>query len=136
MSRFSNLLRGAIGLGAMVTIAACGDADSKLLLPTNSAGGELFSRYVAMGNSITAGWQSGGLNDSTQRQSYAFLFATQAGTRFSYPSFPKAFVIPNGTGTLTIGSGCPAPLGNWATQKNVDSLFATPSGCDLRDPSK
>src|SRR5207302_7356871 len=26
--------------------------------------------------------------------------------------------------------------GNWASQQSVDSLFPTPSGCDLRDPTK
>jgi len=35
----------------------------------------LFDRYVSMGNSITAGFQSGGINDSTQLQSYAVLLA-------------------------------------------------------------
>lgn len=133
MSRFSNLLRGAIGLGAMLGIAACGDADGKLFLPISPAGGELTSSYVALGNSITAGWQSGGLNDSVQRQSYAFLFAQQAGTRFAYPSFTKSF---QATATLTITTGCPPMLGNWATQKLTDSLVPTPSGCALRDASK
>lgn len=138
MSRFSNLLRGAIGLGAMLAIAACGDADSKLLLPNAPAGGDLFHTYVAMGNSITAGFQSGGLNDSVQRQSYAVLLAAQAGTRFAYPSFNKLF-----PGT-PITSGCPPMLGNWASQQPTDSLLAGPPfnltpaqrACSLRDASK
>jgi len=133
MSRFSKLLRGAIGLGAMAAIAACGDADSKVLLPVNPPGGALMSRYVALGNSITAGWQSGGLNDSVQRNSYAFLLAQQAGTRFAYPSFTKSF---QATATLTITTGCPPMMGNWFTQKLTDSLVPTPSGCALRDASK
>src|SRR4051812_32135506 len=136
MSRLSNLLRGAIGLGAIAAIAACGDTDGKLLMPINPAGGELMHSYVALGNSITAGWQSGGLNDSLQRQSWANLFALQAGTRFAYPSFPKSFTVPSGSTTLTIQSGCPAPLGNWFSQKTVDSLVPTPTGCDLRDPAR
>ena len=122
MSRFSYLLRGAIGLGAIVGIAACGDSDGKLLVPNNPAGGDLTRSYVALGNSITAGWQSGGINDSTQRASYANLFALQAGTRFSYPSFVKP--------------GCPVVLGNWASQKNIDSLAPVPGGCALRDATK
>jgi lysophospholipase L1-like esterase len=132
MSRFSKLLRGAIGLGAMAAIAACGDADGKILRPVNPPGGALMSSYVALGNSITAGWQSGGLNDSVQRNSYAFLVAQQAGTRFAYPSFTKSFKA----GALTITTGCPPLLGNWATQKLTDSLVPTPSGCALRDASK
>jgi lysophospholipase L1-like esterase len=78
--------------------------------------------------------QSGGLNDSTQRSSFANLFALQAGTRFSYPSFPRA--IPVVIAGKPVQSGCPAPLGNWVSQKLVDSLAPTPSGCDLRDASK
>jgi hypothetical protein len=131
MSRFSNLLRGAIGLGA-IAIAACGDADKMVLGPVDPTGGAIFKNYVAIGNSITAGWQSGGINDSTQKQSFANLFAIQVGTRFAYPSFPKAFVA----GTAVIPSGCPAPMGNFVSGKTIDSLFPTPSGCDLRDPTK
>jgi hypothetical protein len=84
MSRFSYLLRGAIGLVAMAGIAACGDATDKLVFaPGAPTGGAMFKNYVAIGNSITAGYQSGGLNDSTQQASYARLFAIQVGTRFA-----------------------------------------------------
>ena len=33
----------------------------------------MFKNYVSIGNSITAGYQSGGLNDSVQQASYARL---------------------------------------------------------------
>src|SRR5437763_10026687 len=117
MSRFSNLLRGAMGLGA-IAIAACGDADKMVLGPVDPTGGAMFKNYVAVGNSITAGYQSGGLNDSLQQASYARLFALQVGTRFAYPSFLKSF---NATATLVITSGCGAPLGNFVSQKKTDS---------------
>jgi hypothetical protein len=138
MSRFSKLFRPALGLAALTAAASCGDADGKLLVPVNPPGGALMSSYVALGNSITAGFQSGGLNDSVQRNSYAFLVAQQAGTRFAYPSFTKSISVPAGTATLTITTGCPPLLGNWASQKNTDSLITggTPSGCALRDASK
>jgi lysophospholipase L1-like esterase len=138
MSRFPVLLRGALALGAMLAIAACADADRKLLLPATPAGGDLFRNYVAMGNSITAGFQSGGINDSTQRQSYAFLLAQQAGTHFGYPAFNKSVTVPvSATATITVTSGCPPLLANWATQKTTDSLL--PPGavpCALRDAGK
>jgi hypothetical protein len=137
MSRFSKLFRAGLGLGVIATVASCvNDPNGKLLLPVNPPGGAMMSSYVAMGNSITAGFQSGGINDSTQRQSWAFLFAQQAGTRFAYPSFTKSFTVPVGGTTLTITTGCPPMLGNWATQKLTDSLVPTPSGCALRDASK
>lgn len=134
MSRFSNLLRGALGLGAMVTIAACGDADRKLLVPNDPAGGDLLKSYVALGNSITAGWQSGGINDSVQRLSYAAQFAARAGTRFAYPSFTKNYPAP----FAAITGGCPAMMGNWRSQNPTDSIIpaASRQPCLLRDASK
>src|SRR5919198_3137830 len=51
------------------------------------AGGEMFVRYVSLGNSLTAGFQSGGINDSTQRQAYPVLVAAaMGGDPFYYPS--------------------------------------------------
>lgn len=44
-----------------------------------------FSRYVALGNSITAGYQSGTLYQSAQEYSYAALIAKQTGTQFEAP---------------------------------------------------
>ena len=54
----------------------------------------LFRSYVALGNSITAGFQSGGINDSTQRESYARLLALQMRTPYRYPSTGAAGCTP------------------------------------------
>src|SRR4029078_5489371 len=108
MSRLSNLLRTCFGLRAIAGIAACGDADTQILLPKNAAGGDAFRSYVALGNSITAGYQSGGINDSVQRQSWAFLLAQQAGARFAYPSINKTVTVSG----LTVTSGCTPMTGN------------------------
>ncbi len=80
-------------LGGVLAVGGCGDDQ---LVPPEPAAGELFARYVAIGNSITAGFQSGGINDSTQRQSYAALVAGGMGTEFQQPLFRKP--------------GCPPPL--------------------------
>src|SRR5690348_8161297 len=101
-----------------VMVASCTDKTAKVLGPIPQGNG-LFDRYVSVGNSITAGMQSGGINDSTQRQSYAFLLAQQMGTRFAYPSFTKP--------------GCPPPIGNWVSQKLIDSLAPVPNGCAFRN---
>ena len=79
----------------------------------------LFRRYVSLGNSIAAGFQSGGINDSTQRASFAVLFARQAGTPFTYPALA--------------GRGCPAPLVNNVTEERVGDQPAD-QPCDLRQP--
>jgi hypothetical protein len=89
----------AAGLGWVLLVAACqSDVLNSPSVPSYT-GGAMFQRYVAMGNSITAGFQSGGINDSTQRQSYAVLVAgAMRGDRFYYPSLNSP--------------GCPPPFTN------------------------
>jgi lysophospholipase L1-like esterase len=115
MYKVTNLTRVA-AVGAVMALAAC-STDKKLLGPSTPKGGDLFKSYVAMGNSITAGYQSGGISDATQRQSYAFLLAGQMGTQYHYASLANP--------------GCPAPIINFNTQ-------ARPTGappCALRSAS-
>lgn len=56
----------------------------------------LFDRYIAVGNSITAGFESEGINDSTQHNTYAVFFAQRFNAPFTYPRLRRP--------------GCPAPL--------------------------
>ena len=90
--------------------------DETLSAPTFESTNGLLQRYVAMGNSITAGFQSAGINDSTQRLSYAVIFARQAGTPFSYP----ALSLP----------GCPAPFTVNTTQTRLGGTAG--SACAFR----
>ena len=96
--------RPLLGVAALVLAAVgCFDDDNNRVLgPTPDA---LFRSYVALGNSITAGWQSNGINDSTQRRAYPVLLATQMDTRFAYPSLA--------------GRGCNPPIANFLTQARV-----------------
>jgi lysophospholipase L1-like esterase len=104
--------------GAIVALAAC-NSDKDVLGPTTPPGGDIFKSYVALGNSITAGFQSNGINDSTQRQSYARLLATQMGTQYHYASLA--------------GRGCTPPIANGLTGTLVGGA---PAGtCDLRAAS-
>jgi hypothetical protein len=100
---------------ALPLLAGCYDNDP-LNAPDLSASNGLMERYVAMGNSITAGYQSAGINDSTQRRSYAVLFANRANATFYVPSLQ--------------GRGCAPPLTNNVTQTRVGG--GTASTCDLR----
>jgi hypothetical protein len=84
MSRTLHLARGAALVAA--TALAIGCSTKEPVGPGSSLASSLFTSYVALGNSITSGYQSGGINDSTQQQSYAVLMAKQMGTRFAYPS--------------------------------------------------
>ena len=104
------------GLVATVGLVAACSGDTHLNGPTpNNA---IFASYVALGNSITAGYQSGGINDSTQQQSYAVLVARQMNTRFAYPSLVKP--------------GCPPPIANFQTQARVGGSTSTSTTCFLR----
>ena len=76
---------GALLLGAL---AGCSDSPTAPVDP-------LLVRYVAIGNSITAGFQAGGISDATQRASFPAVLARQAGAPYVYAS---------------LGEGCPRPL--------------------------
>jgi lysophospholipase L1-like esterase len=102
-------------LVALPVLAGC-RTDEKLNAPAVSD--PMFRRYVAMGNSITAGFQSAGIDDSTQQRSYAQLLAKAMVTNFNYPQLN--------------GRGCPPPFTNNITQTRVGG--GTPTTCDLRVP--
>jgi lysophospholipase L1-like esterase len=115
MYRLTNLTRVA-AVGALIVLAGC-ESKRSLLGPATPSGGDIFTSYVAIGNSITAGYQSGGINDSTQRQSYARLLANQMGTQYHYASIA--------------GRGCSPPIANTQTGALV-GVGSTGLTCDLR----
>src|SRR2546427_11031031 len=90
------------GLSLALLAAACHEDKLFTPLPPAYAGGAMFARYVSFGNSITAGFQSGGLNDSLQRLAYPVLLAREMGTTFYYS--PINYVP---TANLF---GCPSPI--------------------------
>ena len=104
-------------LAALLALSACvGDGEELISTPNIPAnGGRLFTRYVALGNSITAGFQSNGIVDSLQLRAYPVLLAQRAGaTNFGVP--------------LLARPGCPAPM--------TSPLGSPPAGapaCALRD---
>src|SRR5512143_4305021 len=108
---------------ALALPLAAGCASDESLKPSPPppvpTGGAMFQTYVSMGNSITAGFQSAGINDSTQKRSYAVLLAAAMGTQFQYPSL--------------LGRGCPPPFANNVTQARVGG--GTSTTCDLKAAS-
>src|SRR5262245_59794834 len=126
MSHLRALVRGVLAAGVVAAVSACSEGGKVVEVKTPS-GGALFQHYVSIGNSIAAGVQSGGINDSTQRQSFSFLLAQQMGTRFAVPFFPRP--------------GCTPPIANWQTGAVVQTGVptgappATGSTCTLRDPA-
>lgn len=100
-------------------LAGCRE-DQSLTPPDLSNNNGLFQRYVSLGNSITAGFQSAGINDSTQQRSYAVLMAQQASAPFYVPSMRMP--------------GCPPPFVRNTTQQRVGG--GTPTTCALRAPNQ
>jgi lysophospholipase L1-like esterase len=102
----------AAAVGAVLVAAGCSNDDLMTPAVPNYLGGAMFQRYVSIGNSITAGFQSGGINDSTQRQAYPVLVAAAMKSQpFYYPSlnFP----------------GCPPPYTNIFTGTRLAGGTAT-----------
>jgi hypothetical protein len=125
MHRFNRFGGSLVGLTVVGLLAAgCfSDDNNEVLGPQPAGANAMFQSYVALGNSITAGYQGSGITDATQRQSYAFLLAQQMGTRYAYASLA--------------GRGCNPPITNFQTQTGGTaaapiSATARPTICDLR----
>lgn len=103
----------ALALAAPLVLGACDDAS---VMSPDPEAGEVFARYAALGNSITAGFQSEGINDSTQARSYAAFLAEGMDTRFETPALRRP--------------GCPPPLVNVFTGERVGGGAVE---CSLRE---
>ena len=111
------LARAAVVLA--LSAAAAGCSDNKELVNPEQPIDPIFTSYVALGNSITAGFQAGGINAETQSQSYAVQLASGMKTPFSIP--------------LLRTPGCPPPIDNIVTGHRVGD--GTAETCALRlDP--
>jgi len=112
-----HLAAAVLGL-ALPLLTGC-RSDESLNPPDLANNGGLLERYVSMGNSITAGFQSAGINDSTQLQSYAVLFAHQAGAPFFVPLLNKP--------------GCPPPFTINTTNPPTRLGGGSSTDCSLRE---
>ena len=88
MKRYSSFAAGAL---ALVVLAACSDDRT-----TGPAGQAAFTRFVAMGTSLTMGVQGDGVVYFTQQEDWTNLLAHQAMARYTQP--------------LIAPPGCASPL--------------------------
>jgi len=109
MSRERNLVAGAITFVMIVAVAAC-NTTKDLVVPKPPVD-PLFASYVSLGNSLTAGFQSGGINDSTQHQAYPVLLAQQMNTPFTVASLADP--------------GCPPPIDSFPEGTRVGGGTST-----------
>ena len=119
MIRSRNTISAVAGAIMLGLTAGCADNGPTAVVPPNVPANALFTSYVALGNSLTAGYQSGGIDDSTQQRSYAALLAQAMKTRYAYASLA--------------GSGCPPPIVNFQTQARLAN--GTAATCSLRNPN-
>jgi lysophospholipase L1-like esterase len=108
----------------LATLPLIGACDSETLITVSpNAVDPIFTRYVSLGNSVTAGYQSGGLTAAMQMESYAVLLAENMGLEVGVAG--AEFHVP-----LMNDPGCPPPITNIFTQERVMGLTA--GDCFLR----
>jgi lysophospholipase L1-like esterase len=112
--RYTKWIPVVLVAGVALT-AACSD---DILNPPTSEVDSLFNKYFSIGNSVTAGFQSGGINKAGQAESYAALLAGQ----FAVSEFNIPFMN---------APGCPPPLVNIITGERLGDPVAPP--CALRE---
>lgn len=111
-------MRYLAALGILLGAAACNNDElfhNSTMDPVNP----LFTRYASMGNSITAGFQSGGINDSTQIQAYPVLLAKQMHSPFWQPLLNRP--------------GCTPPIVSVFSNPQTYVGGATASTCAFRE---
>ena len=108
---------------AALAVLATGCLGNETLGPLAAPpGGTNFNRYIAIGTSISAGVQSAGISDSTQKRAFPYLLAVAMGLKPNTNWFYPGFTAP----------GCPAPYTNPLTGTRVGNATAT--GCNLISP--
>lgn len=108
-------------LAALTLLGACTDDQSPIDPIVPAAGGELFQRYVAIGNSITAGYVSGGITGASQSQAYPVLLATRAGAEFNVARLAGRGCTPTYRGPFVLDT---VRVGPGATSQTCDLLAA------------
>jgi len=105
----------------MVGPLLVGCNDDTLTPQRQSDQNALFDRYVSLGNSITAGFQSGGITAQTQMNAYPVLLSQQMQTEFSIPRLRPP--------------GCPPPLIQFFDENGFPDPQRPPNApdCALRE---
>jgi hypothetical protein len=117
------LIKGAALALATLALAGCGKLKA-LTAPGAGSGSADFRVYVAMGTSISAGVQSGGLVVTHQQKAFPYLFAKQVGApAFTIPSVSADGLPP----LLRITSLSPLVISNAGRVPGVPTNFAQPS---------
>lgn len=116
------MVRSRVVLAALALLAT-GCLDNQKIGPQGTpSGGAMFASYVALGTSISAGVQSAGISDSTQRRAFPYRLAQAMGLAPNTNWFYPGFTAP----------GCPPPYTNPLKGNRVGGGAAT--DCNLVSP--
>jgi lysophospholipase L1-like esterase len=130
-SMIRQLRAAALAAALAPLVAACSSlVDNETIgsAPTETSASNAnvnFIRYAAIGTSLGAGIQSGGILDSTQQDAYPYQLALAMGLTPGVDWFYPALSYP----------GCPAPYSNALTQTRLGNTNVTLHPCYLRVPS-
>jgi len=94
-----------------------------LTAPAVKSGTADFSRFAAMGTSVTAGFESAGLVDHHQTHGFPYLFAQQVRTAFTIPSVSPDGIPP----LLQVVSFSPLIVSNQGRTQGSPTNFAQPT---------
>jgi lysophospholipase L1-like esterase len=106
---------------------SCSLEEPNLDKTPSKTGDQDFSKYVAIGNSLTAGYQSGSLVETHQKFSYPNLIAQQLDIKdfeqptVSWPGIPNIMTLESLTGSIGNASGTGAPT-NATLNRPYDNL--------------
>jgi len=111
---------------AALMLISC-DEYNKLTAPTVDTGSANFSKFVTIGNSLTAGYQSAALYESAQMYSYGNLIAGHMKTHFAQPTYSdpgtggrmEVVSISPFVSTFNQNVGAPTNLGYPAPYNNL-----------------
>ncbi len=140
--KFNLTLLTLLIFGALFIVSCDDYTDLEAPVQNSVSGNANFERFVTIGNSITAGYQSGTIYQSGQMYSYGNLIARQVGTPYEVPYVsdpglggrmelqnlaPTIYYNPS-TGSL-LNATYPAPYNNLGVPGALtyDVLFATNS---------
>lgn len=126
MKNFQKNIKLYVGLAAISLIVSCKPEISRDFSPVQSTSVD-FSKYIAVGNSLTAGFADGGLYLEGQQVAFPNLIAQQlkshGGGEFSSPLFSEA--QSNGSGYLRLKA---LENGRPVTESVTDKLAYTAAG--------
>jgi lysophospholipase L1-like esterase len=105
MNKTRFIVAGLLALA--LALAGCSlfaPEETLLTAPAVDAGDTDFTRYVALGNSLTAGYQSGALYQSAQIKGFSALLAAAMGTEYQMPLIedPGMYGNPYPAGHLAV----------------------------------